>query len=201
MQLGFYFDQTRCIGCYACVVACKDWHDIPEGPAGWIKVATLEKGEFPDVSLCYLFSTCFHCVHPPCIEACPVNAIKKRENDGIVFIDRTVCIGGEKCGFACQKACPYNAPKFEIEQNPKMQKCDLCIDRWAEDKKPICVEACPMRALDAGPIDELKAKYGDIREAEGFIHHKGIMPSIVIKPNVKMNGAIKSSNGEVNKAL
>jgi anaerobic dimethyl sulfoxide reductase subunit B (iron-sulfur subunit) len=39
MQLAFYFDQTRCTGCYTCVVACKDWHDIPAGPASWMLIA------------------------------------------------------------------------------------------------------------------------------------------------------------------
>ena len=47
MQRGFYFDQTRCIGCFICCVACKDWHDIPAGPAHWLKVIPFEEGEFP----------------------------------------------------------------------------------------------------------------------------------------------------------
>ena len=47
-QMGFYFDQTRCTGCYACVVACKDWHDIDAGPVSWMRVNTIEKGKFLD---------------------------------------------------------------------------------------------------------------------------------------------------------
>ena len=54
MQMGFYFDQTRCTGCYACVVACKDWHDVPAGPASWRKVATIEEGNFPDLFVAFL---------------------------------------------------------------------------------------------------------------------------------------------------
>ncbi|MFC2066994.1 4Fe-4S dicluster domain-containing protein [Chloroflexota bacterium] len=115
MQIGFYFDQTRCTGCFTCTVACKDWHDVPAGPASWVRVTATEKGEFPDVSLSYLFSSCLHCA------------------------------------------------------------------------EPICVDACPMRALDAGPLDELKAEYGDAQTAEGFVYSKKVIPSIVFKP--KLHGA------------
>lgn len=181
MQMGFYFDQSRCTGCYACIVACKDWHDIPAGPASWIKVTAIEKGKFPDLSLSYLFTPCLHCAEPICAEACPVSAITKREGDGVVVVDREVCIGSEQCKFACLKACPYDVPQFGAEPNPKMQKCDLCLERWVENKKPICVDACPMRALDAGPLDKLKAKYGDTREVEGFAYSKRVIPSIVFK--------------------
>ena len=48
MQLGFYFDQTRCTGCDACVVACKDWKDIPAGPVALCRIASLEEGAFPN---------------------------------------------------------------------------------------------------------------------------------------------------------
>ncbi len=140
------------------------------GPASWIRVTAIEKGKFPDLSLSCLFTACLHCADPICAKACPVNAITKREEDGVVIVDGEVCLGGEKCRFACQKACPYSVPQFGLGPNPKMQKCDLCIDKWAENKKPVCIEACPMRALDAGPLEELKARCGDNREAEGFVY-------------------------------
>ncbi len=182
MQLGFYFDQSRCTGCNTCIIACKDWHDVPAGPASWIRVTAIEKGRFPDLSVSYLFNACFHCFKPLCMKACPVDAITKRIEDGIVIVDRGVCIGGEDCEFACRKACPYDAPQFGSEPNAKMQKCDLCLDRWSEGMKPICANSCPMRALDAGPLDELKDEYGDAREAEGFAYSKKLMPSVVLKP-------------------
>lgn len=182
MQTGFYFDQSRCTGCHTCAVACKDWYDTPAGPASWIRVTPIEKGKFPNPSLSYLFISCFHCAAPVCAEACPVSAISKGKEDGIVVVDREVCIGGEKCKFACRKACPYDVPQFGAEPNPKMQKCHLCLKRWPGRKKPICVEACPMRALDAGPLEELKAEYGDIQEAEGFTYSKRVGPSVVFKP-------------------
>ena len=47
MQLGFYFDQTRCTGCHTCNVACKDWHDIDAGPVNWMRVTTIGREGFP----------------------------------------------------------------------------------------------------------------------------------------------------------
>ena len=92
----------------------------------------------------------------------------------------------ERClncaGHLCKDVCPYNAPQFADEEKAKMQKCDLCVDRWPEEKKPICVESCPMRALDAGPLDQLEAKYGDIKNAYGFVYSPVVEPSIVHKP-------------------
>lgn len=184
MQLAYYFDQTRCTGCYTCVVACKDWHDVPAGPASWIRVTAIENGKYPHPFLAYLASLCYHCADPVCVPACPVNAVKKRKEDGIVTVDREKCLGKDECEL-CLEACPYKAPQFGAEKNAKMQKCDLCLDRWQEGKKPICVAGCPMRALDAGPIEEMQAKYGDSKEATGFVYVEEMKPSVVLKPKLK----------------
>ncbi len=180
MQLGFYFDQTRCIGCFTCIVACKDWNDVPAGPASWKRVITTEKGKFPDLFVAFLSTACYHCEQPACVEACPVNAITKRESDGVVLVDREACLGKDNCDM-CLKACPYDAPQFGAEENAKMQKCHFCLDRLAENKKPTCVDACPARALDSGPMEELRAKYGDAREAEGFVYSEELAPSVIFK--------------------
>jgi anaerobic dimethyl sulfoxide reductase subunit B (iron-sulfur subunit) len=98
-----------------------------------------------------------------------------------VLTDREICLGIENCDGFCQAACPYKAPEFGSGPGAKIQKCDLCLDRWAQGKEPICIEACPMRALDAGPIKELKTKYGDIKTAEGFAYSEKVEPSIIFK--------------------
>lgn len=180
MQLGFYFDQSRCSNCLTCVVACKDWHNIPAGPIFWRRVITVEEGEFPDVDVSFLSTSCYHCVDAPCIRECPVEAISKRDMDGIVIVDGDACVGREQCG-NCLEACPYGSPQFGSEPDAKMEKCHLCVDRWSEGKKPICVEACPMRALDAGPMDELESKYGSGREAKGFPGYLECRPSAIFK--------------------
>ena len=183
MQYGFYFDQNRCTGCFTCVVACRDWHDVPAGPASWIRVKTIEKGKYPDLFVVFLPLACYHCLYPACVPACPVNAITKREEDGIVTVDRETCLGKDNCSL-CLEACPYDAPQFGAEENAKMQKCDLCVERWDEGKKPICVDACPTRALDAGPMEEMKAKYRERGEAEGFTYDERLRPSVIFKPKL-----------------
>jgi NADPH-dependent glutamate synthase beta subunit-like oxidoreductase len=85
-------------------------------------------------------------------------------------------------GRLCLRVCPYDAPQFGAEKGAKMQKCDLCQDRLAENKKPICVDACIMRALDAGDVQELKAKYGDACQTAGFAYSSNTRPSVVFKP-------------------
>ncbi len=153
-----------------------------------MRVKTIETGKYPDLFVAFLPVTCYHCLKPACIPACPVNAITKREEDDIVTVDREACLGNS-CQ-SCLEACPYGAPQFGIEENDKMQKCDLCSDRWAGGKKPICVDGCPMRALDAGPIDELKAKYGYVRDTEGFLYSKDNVPSITFKPKKDIKGLV-----------
>jgi len=184
-QWGFYFDQSRCVGCYACSVACKDWHDIEAGPVNWRRISSREWGTYPRVFLTYLSLSCNHCENPACAKACPVAAITKRSQDGIVAVDRNACLGNAACSLLCKKACPYGIPQCTAEEGAKMQMCTFCLDRVIINKKPICVEACPMRALDAGTLDGLKAKYGSQQHAEGFVYSKKTRPAIILKPRYR----------------
>lgn len=180
--MGIYFDQARCTGCYTCVVACKDWYDIPAGPVNFMRVRCIEHGTFPVLFAAYLASPCFHCQDPPCARVCPEQAITRREGDGIVVVDPERCAGASRCPKKCLKACPWNAPQFADRPDAKMQKCQLCHERLSSGQKPICVEACPMFALDIGPLHELRAKYGSATEAEGFKYLERFGPSVVFKP-------------------
>lgn len=177
MQMGFYFDQTRCIGCFACIVACKDKNNVEAGSVSLRRVTTIEKGDYPELFAAFLSISCAHCGKPACLEACSFEAISKRDGDGVVVVDREACSG---CG-ACLEACPYESPQFGTGQDDRMQKCDFCSDRLAEGKKPVCVMACPVRAMDAGPMEELQAKYGDTVTAEGFEYSAELAPSIIFK--------------------
>ena len=133
MQIGFYFDQTRCTGCSTCRVACKDWNDIPAGPENWMNVQYLEKGKCPNVAVSYLIATCWHCVDPVCIPACPERAIRQREWVGIVHVDKAACIGNENCDAKCLKACPYNAPQFGPEKGARMVVFFISLSAWLRD--------------------------------------------------------------------
>lgn len=185
-QMGIYFDQTRCTGCYTCVVACKDWYDLQDGSVNYMRVHCIEQGAFPDLFAAYLASPCFHCEKPPCVQACPEKAISKRPDDGIVVVDRKRCAGTGQCPQKCLKACPWDAPQFSDEPDAKMQKCQLCVERLQEGRQPICVEACPMFALDIGPMDELRVKYGAVTEAEGFKQFERFRPSTIFKPKKRV---------------
>jgi anaerobic dimethyl sulfoxide reductase subunit B (iron-sulfur subunit) len=180
-QLGIYFDQTRCTGCYTCVVACKDWHDIQAGSINRMRVTFHEKGSFPNLSAAYLAVACCHCENPPCVTVCPAEAIVKREKDGIVLVDQDKCIGNKECHAACLKACPWDAPQFGPHEGAKMDKCDLCHDRLDKGQQTICVEACPMYALDVMTLTELRGKYGSHVEATGFRYKEKFKPSVVFK--------------------
>lgn len=196
-QVAFYFDQTRCTGCNACRVACKDWNDIPAGPENWMRIQYTEKGKFPDVFVAYTVAPCWHCETPVCVPACPVDAIVKNEESGIVTVDQNICLGNSECDEKCRKACPYNAPQFGSTPGAKMGKCNYCIDRHASGKLPNCIEACPVRALDAGPLEELQKKYGQANSAVGFKYSDRVKPAVVFtsKPtNPKVEKKDKDRN-------
>lgn len=157
-QYGFFIDLSRCTGCNACVISCKQWHGVEPGPMKWIRVYQWEKGAFPDIDLRVLPIMCFHCEKPLCAESCPNQAISKEEKYGAVVVDPSKCTGERKCW----EACPYGTPQFKSDaDDEKMAKCNMCIDRLEEGLAPVCVLSCSLRALEFGPIDELREKYGD----------------------------------------
>lgn len=178
MQLGFYFDQQRCVGCYTCAVACKQWHRIDAGPASLRRVETREEGHFPLVQVTHLSISCGHCERPACVPACPTGAIRKRTEDGVVVVERGLCIPGCR---SCSYACPYGAPQFRDDRS-RMEKCDLCLDRIKENQKPLCVASCPLRALDVAPLEDLKRLYGGVQQVSSFPDPSPTRPAIIFRP-------------------
>ena len=179
VQYGFYFDQSRCIGCNACTVACKQWHDLPPGPKKWMRVYQWEEGCFPNLRVHFLAIPCYHCEKPVCVRACPNDAIFKEDHWGAVLIDSSKCDGSRKCW----RACPYGSILFASDQpGEKASKCTMCIDRLKEGKLPICVLSCSMRALEFGPLHELTAKFGQLRKLEEMPSGDLTRPSVVFRP-------------------
>jgi len=116
----------------------------------------------------------------------PVTERKTWKEISLGFSEEAAVAEAMRClncaGHICREVCPYHAPQFEAESNAKMQMCNLCVDRWKQNKKPICVMACPTRAMDAGPLEDLMAKYGDKKEAEGFEFNPSTKPSVCFNP-------------------
>lgn len=177
-QYAFYFDQSRCYGCQACSVACKDWNELQPGPEKWMTVYEWEKGAFPDIRVHMLAFGCGHCESPVCLKACPNNAIFKEEKYGAVLVDESKCKGTRQCAVVC----PYGAPKFASDApGTKMSKCTMCIDRLEDGKLPICVSSCPLRAFDFGTLEEMEAKYGNLRQLADMPNPKGTKPCFIVK--------------------
>jgi anaerobic dimethyl sulfoxide reductase subunit B (iron-sulfur subunit) len=149
-QYGFIHNNVDCIGCRACEIACKDKNGLAAGPR-FRRVQYVEGGTFPNVYAFKVNMSCNHCAEPACLPTCPTGAIFKRQEDGIVDIDSTLCIGCRRC----EAACPYGAPQFDPADG-LVKKCNMCVDEIESGRKPYCVSACMMRVLDIGPIDQLR---------------------------------------------
>jgi len=131
-MISLVFDKKNCMGCHSCEVACKQEHGLGVGPR---LVRVIEK------SCDFIPVYCHHCAKAPCREACPVEAISRNEQ-GIVLIDNDLCIGCR----VCVDECPFGAMQFD-EINGVAIKCDLCIERLAEDKRPACMSVCPTGSI------------------------------------------------------
>jgi anaerobic dimethyl sulfoxide reductase subunit B (iron-sulfur subunit) len=81
----------------------------------------------------------------------------------------------------CKEACPYDAPKIVTLGKTSIVKCDLCKDRISEGRPPACIAACPTEALDAGLMEELVVKHGEVRGPDGFPDCHITKPSLVFR--------------------
>lgn len=147
MRYGFVIDHTRCIGCHACTVACKEENQVPLGVfRTWVKY--IEKGTFPNTRRYFSVLRCNHCDAAPCVAICPTVALYRRP-DGIVDFDGERCIGCK----ACMQACPYDALYIDPNTNTAA-KCHYCSHRVEVGLEPACVVVCPEQAIIAGDLDD-----------------------------------------------
>ena len=184
-QYGFAFLGTYCSGCKTCMLACKDYYDLTVD-VNYRKVFEVGGGETvldDDGSIrstsfgYYVSSNCNHCADPACVKVCPTGAMNKDEDTGLVTVDAR-CIG---CGY-CAMSCPYKCPTVDREKGHSV-KCTGCMDRVKEGELPICVEACPQRALVFGEISSLRDKYGDVDEVAPLPAARFTHPNlVVVKP-------------------
>jgi Fe-S-cluster-containing dehydrogenase component len=133
-QVALEIDHPLCWGCRTCEVACKQEMNAPDGVR---LIRVLEDGpKEVEGKLEFVFhvSLCRHCEVPPCVEACPEEAIRKRD-DGIVVLDQERCTGCK----ACIEECPYEAIAFDQDAGVAT-KCNLCHHRVDRGLLPACAD-------------------------------------------------------------
>jgi Fe-S-cluster-containing dehydrogenase component len=179
---GILVDTTRCIGCRRCEKACAEVNGLPVPDISESKSEDVlkERRKTSDTQYTVInkFETekgtifvprrCMHCNQPGCAAACLVKAMKKRPTGHVTWDSN--CIG---CRL-CMISCPFDIPKFEYEKAmPRIQKCNLCYDRFKKGVLPGCVEACPTGALMSGSrrqiLEEGKRRIAD--NPEKYIDH------------------------------
>ena len=186
MKRGMVFDLKACIGCNACVVACKQENSLPDG-VFFTRTLSEDYGVYPANKRVYIPTLCNHCEDAPCEKVCPTGATYTRD-DGIVMVDDDLCIG---CG-TCAVACPYDQ-RTEIEAESlkaglfgtgeltpfeeqgygrwtpgTVTKCDFCSQRVDVGLEPACVVTCPTDARIFGDLDDPDSKVNTmIRERRG----------------------------------
>ena len=173
VKLGLVIDLDTCVGCHACVTACKGWNTQGYGaPLSDVGAYGDAVGTFlnrihsyqvePDqrdaarpAQTVHFPKSCLHCDDAPCVTVCPTGASYKRAADGIVLVNEDACMG---CGL-CAWACPYGAR--EVDQVAGiMKKCTLCVDRIYNeslpevDRQPACVRTCPSGARHFGDLGD-----------------------------------------------
>jgi formate dehydrogenase iron-sulfur subunit len=157
--VGVLIDLTRCSGCQSCALACKASNELPlpeqaptqlnSGALSYVDTRSGVNGG--DV---FVKRQCMHCVHPACVSACTVGALRKTVQGPVVY-DADKCIG---CRY-CQYACPFGVPTYQWDNVLGLiRKCEMCFDRVAGRQLPACVAACPNGALRFGKRHELIAQ-------------------------------------------
>jgi len=149
-------DVTKCIGCWWCYAACKNYNNNPETARPtpeeppelegdcWSTLFPLRKGG----EWSYRKHACMHCAEASCEKVCPAGAISHQGE--IVVIDQEWCIG---CGY-CVQACPFDVPHKD-EHTGTTRKCTFCIDRTRNGLPTACADACPTGAILYGKRTDL----------------------------------------------
>ena len=196
-RLGLVIDLDTCVGCQACVVNCKEWNTggypaplsdqnpyTAEPLGAWLnRVHSFEAGDGADGRTVHFPKSCLHCENAACVTVCPTGASYKREEDGIVLVDESLCMG---CGL-CAWACPYGAREMD-PLGDVMKKCTLCVDRIyndnipQEDRVPACVKTCPANARHFGDLGDPNSEVSQlVAERDGM----DLMPELGYKPTNK----------------
>ena len=204
VRWGMLIDSTKCAdGCNDCVTACQDEHgwggennveskSSTSQQAQWIRKVKLTDKQTGHVQSLPLM--CQHCETPPCVDVCPTGASMKRA-DGIVLVDKHICIG---CRY-CMMACPYKARSFIHEDitdqkvhaprgKGTVESCTLCVHRVDKDGTPACVEACTKENHNAMVFGDLNDPNSPVSQRLKEIGGEQIRADLGLNTGVRYHG-------------
>lgn len=173
MRYGMAIDLRTCVGCAACVVACKVENRVDED-AFRCRIVQRASGRFPNIKLEIFSERCNQCADAPCVTNCPTGA-SHYEDGGIVMVDPKLCTGCK----ACITSCPYDA-RF-INEEGVAEKCTFCLHRVRQGLEPACVATCPSRAMVFGDLDNPNSP---VSRALATHRHRTLKPEAGTQPNV-----------------
>ncbi len=198
VRWGMLIDSNKCgEGCNDCVQACNDEHgltgfDRPATDAQWIRKVKLKDKQTGHTQTLPLL--CQHCEKPPCVDVCPTGASFKRE-DGIVLVDKHICIG---CRY-CMMACPYKARSFihetlqdQMPHAPRgkgtVESCTFCVHRVDDGRTPACVEACSAENHNAMIFGDLNDPSSEISVQLKQHNTRQIRADLALNTGVRYRG-------------
>lgn len=149
-------DVSKCIGCFACHVACQNQNELPDD-SSYIRFEDKERGQFPDVKYTIAPLQCMHCADAPCVPVCPTGASAKDPNTGLTLVDKEKCMGCRRC----VAACPYNVRVY-LGDAGIAQGCNLCLSLLKNGQEPACVSTCLTKARLFGDLDNPKGDFAKL---------------------------------------
>lgn len=146
-RYGMLINTKKCVGCYACRVACQMINGLDSDKA-FIHYEELETGTYPSVYAENVPVQCMHCENAPCASVCPTHATYTTDS-GVVLVEEEKCIG---CKY-CMMACPYGVRDWN-KASQTVEKCTLCGHLTANGELPACVKSCSAGARFYGDLDD-----------------------------------------------